>query len=479
MTHTPPRAAAGLLLLFSLAGCALPRPPAAVDAPQAARWQAPLPHGGNVSDLTQWWTQFGDPLLVDLVEAAQTVSPTVATAGTRIAQARAARIAAQSALLPSLDASVSVTRGNAQTGVPLSTLSQANLQTAWEVDVFGGRGAQADAAAARLRGAQAGWHDARVAVAAETATTYVDLRICERQLEVARNDARSRAETSRLTGLSADAGFTAPAVAAQARASAAEAAARATQQQAQCELATKALVALTGLPEPQLRRRLASGWTEPAGIATAAIPALPADLLAQRPDVFAAGLEVAAASADVGAARADLYPRLTLTGQIGVGLLHAGGQTVGAQTWQIGPLAVSVPVFDAGRREAQADAAVARYEEAVLQYGARVRQAVREVEDALVNLRSAHDRSEDARTAVEGYRASFAAAEARYRSGLGSLIELEDQRRVLLAAETALVGLQRDRVAAWIALYRALGGGWHTAPGEAASEARNNEEPTR
>ena len=93
-----------------------------------------------------------------------------------------------------------------------------------------------DAAQARLAGAEAGWHDARVAVAAETANSYLDLRTCERQLAVTRNDARSRAETARLTDLSADAGFTAPAVAALARASAAEASARATQQQAQCDL---------------------------------------------------------------------------------------------------------------------------------------------------------------------------------------------------------------------------------------------------
>jgi multidrug efflux system outer membrane protein len=129
-------------------------------------------------------------------------------------------------------------------------------------------------------------------------------------------------------------------------------------------------------------------------------------------------------------------------------------------TWSIGPLALTMPIFDAGRRAANEDAAVARYEEAVSLYAARARQAVREVEEALVNLESARERSEDALTAVEGYRASFAATEARYRSGLASLIELEDQRRVTLAAETALVALQRERVASWIALYRAIGGGW-------------------
>jgi NodT family efflux transporter outer membrane factor (OMF) lipoprotein len=468
-----PLAAAGTLLL--LAACSLPRPPGAVAPDAPPRWYAPLPHGGTLADLKRWWMQFDDPLLVELVEAAQTVSPNVATAATRIAEARANRIAARAAQLPSLDNNVSVTRGNAQIGVPLATIAQGNLQASWEIDLFGGRRAQAEAATARERGAEAGWHDARVAVAAETATSYVELRTCERQLAVARNDARSRAETARLTGLSAEAGFTAPAVAAQARASAAEAAARATQQQGQCELLVKALVGLTGVPEPSLRQKLAAAWSEPAGIAASALPSVPAALLEQRPDVYAAGRAVAAASADVGAALAERFPRLSLSGQVGRTMLRAGGQTLSSPTWQIGPLALSVPVFDAGRRAAAEDAAQARYEEAVRQYEARVRQAVREVEEALVNLENARERSADARAAVEGYRVSFAAAEARYRSGLGSLIELEDQRRVLLAAETTLVTLQRERLAAWIALYRALGGGWQPPPG--ASAARSEEGP--
>jgi multidrug efflux system outer membrane protein len=453
----PLAAAAGLLLL---AACAVPRPPAAVAGDPPPRWYAPLPHGGALADLRQWWQQFGDPLMAQLVEAAQAVSPDVATAGARIAEARAARVAAQASMLPSLDGSVSATRGNAQQGVPLSTIVQGSLQTAWEIDLFGGLGARSDAARARLAGAEAGWHDARVAIAAETALTYVDLRTCERQLAVAVNDERSRAETARLTALSAEAGFSAPAVASQARASAAEGAVRTTQQRGQCELAVKALVALSGMAEPRLRQLLAAPWSEPGESALLALPAVPAQLLLQRPDVYQAEREVEAASAEVGAARADRFPRLTLTGQIAAGTVHAGGRTLDAQTWAIGPVALSVPLFDGGRLAAAEDAAAGRYEQAAALYAARVRQAVREVEQSLVNLQTAQDRSEDVRIAVEGYRASFVATEARYRSGLGSLIELEDQRRVLLVAENARVLLQRDRLAAWIALYRAVGGGW-------------------
>ena len=478
MTHLRPLAAAGLSLL--LAGCALPRPPATVEPEAAARWYAPLPHGGRLVDLSQWWQQFREPLLVDLIAAAQTLSPDVATAGTRIAEARANRVAAQAAQLPAVDLNASATRGNSQAGQvvgggPVSTVLQSTVQASWELDLFGARQSQADAAGARLRGAEAGWHDARVAIAAETATTYFDLRICERQLEVTRNDAQSRAETARLTGLSAEAGFTAPAVAAQARASAAEGAVRALQQNAQCELLVTGLVALSGFDESELRRRLAQGWTEPAGIADDAIPPLPAALLAQRPDVFAAERNVEAASADVGASLADQFPRLTLTGQVGSGLIRAGGQTLHVQTWAIGPLALSMPLFDAGRRAAATDAARVRYDEAVVQYRARVRQAVREVEEALVNLESARARAEDARAAVEGYRISLAANDARYRAGLGTLIELEDQRRTLLVAELTLVGVQRDRVASWIALYRALGGGWQRPENSARTESQNEE----
>lgn len=454
------RAFAGAAGVLVLAGCAAHRPPASIEAAAPPRWYAPLPEGGKLADLTQWWTQFGDPLLVELIVAAEDASPDIATAGTRIAEARGNRVSARAALLPSADASVSAQRGNAQIGIPLATIITGVVQPQWEIDLFGGNHARLDAASAQLAGAEAGWHAARVALAAQTATSYVDLRTCERLLEVTRNDARSRAETARLTQLSADAGFTAPAVAAQARASAADSAQRTTQQRAQCDLDVKSLVTLTGLPEPDLRARLAAPWVEPAGIAQAALPSVPAALLAQRPDVFQAEQDVAAASANVGAAHADRFPRLTLSGEIGFGSVSLEGQTINQKAWQIGPITFSAPLFDAGRRAAAEDTARARYDEAVVAYRARVRQAVGEVEQALVNLDAARARSADARVAAEGYRTSFIATEAQYRSGLGSLIEVEDQRRLALSAETTVLNLQHDRIAAWIALYRALGGGW-------------------
>jgi multidrug efflux system outer membrane protein len=449
--------AVAIVLPLALSACAL-APPSRVALPAPAQWQAPLPHNGSLTSLNDWWRAQGDPLLVQLIDSAQAASPSIATAAVRIAGARAERTAASAALLPSLDAVGSVTRANQQSLQPGGTTSVLALQSAWEIDLFGARSAARSAAQARLAGASAQWHEARVAVAAEVASTYYSLRSCEQLLRVAEQDASSRADTARLTKLTADAGFQPPATAALARASAAEANSRATLQRALCDIDIKTLVALAAIEEAPLRAQLAG---QQAGAAPAiAIATLPARLLAQRPDVFAAEREVAAASFDVGSAQAQRFPRLSLSGSIGAGNFRSGGESTKTDTWSIGPLAVSLPIFDAGVRRANVDSAKARYEAAVISYRATARQAVREVEQALVNLNSSSARSSDAQVSLEGYRIAFVAAEDRYKNGLGSLLELEDARRTQLASENAVVTLQRERNAAWVALYRAAGGGW-------------------
>jgi outer membrane protein, multidrug efflux system len=449
--------------LLASAGCAVQRPPAGVDAEPAPQWYAPLPHQGTVAALESWWAQLGDPVLSELVAAAQAASPGVSTARSRIEQARSSEAVARAALLPGLDARVSAQRGNNQPPLPLVTMLQAGAQASWEVDLFGGNRDAERAAQARFEGAQAGWHEARVTVAADTANSYFGWRVCQRQVLVTAQDARSRAETARLSRLSAQAGFTAPADAELARAAAADASRRATQQRAQCDVALKGVVALTAIPEAQLRERLATPWADPPDNAIPAVPRVPAAMLEQRPDVYRAEREVAAASAEVGSAQAQRYPRLSLSGSVAAGSFRAGGTTTSFPTWSIGPVALTLPLFDAGRGAANVEAARARYEDAVAQYRGQVRQAVREVEEALVQLDSARERRADAQVAARGYAASLAAAQARYESGLGSLLDVEESRRTALAAQTTLATLQQETLAAWIALYRAVGGGWTAA----------------
>ena len=469
------------------AGCASTAGPAtSVQVQTPAQWFAPLPHNGSLAGLSQWWQQQNDPLLVELIEAAQTASPSIVTARSSIEQARASRTASQAALLPALDATGSFSRSvsppiNRAAAVPIN-LTQLGLQSSWEIDVFGKNAASVHADQARYEGAQARWHDARVSVAAEVAGQYYTLRSCDRLRLVAEADARSRLETARLSTLATKAGFEAPATSALARASAAESNARATQQRGQCDLDIKALVALTAFSEPVLRQKLEAALAQAPQVENPDnlfdIPGMPADVLAQRPDVFNAARELAAASFEIGSARAQRYPRLSLMGNIMTSQSTARRVTQRFDTWSIGPLALTVPLFDGGASQANLDAAKARYLDAESKYRSICRQAVREVEEALVKLQSTADRSGDAARAADGYAASFAGTQARYKAGLASLVELEDSRRTLLAAQSGLVNLELERRNAWISLYRALGGGWTIAAPQASPMALDNTGPT-
>jgi multidrug efflux system outer membrane protein len=469
-----PAAWPGLAATFLIAGCAttVPAPtPGGLAAPVAAQWHAPLPHGGQIADLSRWWTRFDDPLLPRLIEAGQQASPTLAQASARIADARAARVGRRAALLPSLDASVSSSRGRSP-GAPMDTESSAGLQASWELDLFGANRAAANAAQARLESSQAGWHDARVSVAAEVATNYVDLRACEGQVRQAELDASSRAQTARITHLAAKAGFQSPAAADLANASAAQGKVALIRQRAQCDLLIKTLVALTALDEAAIRRDLATATARLPRPAELGVATVPAEVLAQRPDIHAAARDVVAASAESDQARAQRWPRIALAGSIGAASIKNGGVSTDGTVWSIGPVTVTLPLFDGGARRANAEAARARFDAATAVYAARLREAIRDVEIALVTLDSTATRGEDAFLAATGFERSFGATEASYQAGIASLFELEDARRSMVAAQSAVIELHRERVSAWIALYRALGGGWsaagtHTASNEA------------
>ena len=460
---------APLLAALALSACSSLMPPAHVDMVAPPQWHAPLPHQGTVGSLTQWWQRQGDPLLVELIAAAQAVSPTVAQALARVEAARAQQAAAHSALVPNVSAQVAGSRGVSQPGLALTTIQQAGLQAQWEIDLVGANRAVSRAAQANVEGSQAQWHDARVSVAAEVANLYYSLSTCTRQLALAQRDAASRQETARLTEINARAGFLAPSVGAMARASAADGNSRVTQQSALCELDTKALVALTAIAEPILKEKLAQAIVKPELAAPVSVASVPAQAISQRPDVFAAERDVMVASAQVGAARAQRLPRLSLSGSIAGTRLRSDGDTQNGTTWSFGPLALNLPIFDGGQRVAAVKSSEANYQAVVLGYQGKVRQAVREVEEALVTLHSSETRSEDAKVSTQGYAQSLAATQSRFGQGLASLVEMEDARRNALASESAQLSLDLERNRAWVALYRAVGGGFEPQAADATA----------
>jgi outer membrane protein TolC len=276
-------------------------------------WQARLPHGGAQADLARWWAQFDDPALDAFLAAAQRESGSLAQAAARIEQARAGAVAANAAGLPTLDVTGAASRGTINIGTTILTATQARAtaQANWEIDLFGRVAREREAATARLDQRAAEWHDARVSVAAEVAAQYLQYRYCEALVAIAQSDASSRAETATVSERAAAAGFQAPATAALTRASAAEAASRLTAQRADCDVGVKGLVALTGLPESDVRARLAKTAGRLPAPREFAVRTVPAGLLAQRPDLAAAERALAAASADIGAAEGDRYPRLS------------------------------------------------------------------------------------------------------------------------------------------------------------------------
>lgn len=467
-------------VVWLLAGCvaSLPSPPPATTPGVVDQWQASLPHNGSISDLNQWWQQQGDALLPQLIAAAQDVSPDLAAARVRIAQARATGVAAGAALGPSLQAVGSVTRESARqvgrSGGQLATVSQAALEASWEIDVFGMRRAERNAAQERWQGTRTQWHVARVSVAAEVAGRYYHWRSCRELLAVLAADDESRRTTAELTARLVRAGMQATSAAALANAALAQAAARERQQWAQCESDIKALVVLTAIQESELRQRLAAQPAvapEMAALSMAAMPSVPADLLRQRPDIYAAEREVVAAAADIDSTRLRRYPHLTLKGSIGAANSRNGNASSNFTAWSLGPLELSVPLYDGGAHTASVRVAELQYQEALVSYQAKVRAAVGEVETALLNLDSSSWQGRDAELAVEGFRQSLLATEASYRSGLISLLELHTARREVLTAETELVNWRQQRRQAWLALYRAVGGGWNGSADAEQNEA--------
>jgi outer membrane protein, multidrug efflux system len=468
-----PRASIATIIttLLLTAGCAVGpdyvRPPTNTGP----AWVAPLPHDGNTASLVNWWSQWNDPVLVDLIDNAQRENTTIAQATARIAQSRANYQSLTALLFPSFIANANDIRsknssqaqsGNSNTGAPSAETQRSrniSLDAAWELDVVGGARRGREAAQNRVNARNADWHDARVMIAGEVAMQYVNLRACEVLVTGYEADVKSRTETARLTNLKKDAGFEAPANAALVNASASEANQRLIQQRADCDIIIKALVELTVTAEPLLRANLAKNRAVIPTPATFAINAIPAEAISQRPDVASAEFDLAANMADIGVAIADRFPRISLTGVIGYQQFSTSGFNSSGRTWSYGP-AISLPIFDAGRRAAQVDVARARYEELLAAYKGKTLRAVREVEESLVRLDSAAKREADANAALTGYQKFLTAAEARVRVGAGSLTELEEARRSVVAAQGAAVGVARERLTAWIALYKAVGGGW-------------------
>lgn len=450
-----------LAACLMISGCTALSDVSKPDVRVASIWHATVPHGGKTADLVSWWSTFGDPSLTDLIAAAETDNPGIESAAAEIAKARATMASTGADRLPDLTGSGAVTRsgtgGDRANQVTASTTATGGLDASWEIDLFDKARQTAEAARIRVGERIADWHDARVSLAAEVADYYVQYRACRQLERTYASELSSQRETIRATETAAASGFTSSADLALARASASSSSSTLTAQRAECEVIVKSLAQLTGGDEPRVRDLLAKGES---GIPTPKmlkLAAVPAEALRQRPDINALELEIAASLAEVGAAKADLYPSLSLGGSVTV---NSASLTGTALPWSFGP-ALTIPLFDGGTRRAAVASAKATYDGAVAAYKSGVLDAVAEVETALVRLDSTRRRIGDASVAARNYRVYFNAIDANWKAGGASLLDREDARRSAQSAEVSLIEIRRDAVRYWIALYKALGGGWN------------------
>lgn len=496
-----PRRAAPLLALACaawLVGCGqalkVHTPPAQARVPDAFSAPAAQASGGPQQDLGRWWRLWGDARMNALIERALAASPDIRAAQANLQAARALADVAESALYPTAVAAAAAGAGTADwrntsawralappysAALPSSADARglvAGVGAVWEADVFGARRADASAAQAAAAIAQERLHGAHMLVAAEVASNWREALALAQRLSIL--DAAT-ATAAQLHGyaqarLAAGQARAADVAAAQARLAGLQAARPALQ--ALLLTRRQRLAALCGQPPGQPGAALAALLPDvpdaPAAASEAAAPPdpsappappsgqLPSSVLARRPDVRARQQAVQARAAQLKSLKAELLPSFGIVFLGNEGRLDFSGLPRASGAGGLIGLRVSLPLFTAGRLQAQARAGDARLHAAVAEYDRAVLDALQEVEAAYA-ARAALD------ARVESLRAARQSA-ARRASGLQALYQAGERQRdaplqarlELAEADDALAQARMQQASASIRLYQALGGGW-------------------
>ncbi|MBL8643411.1 MAG: efflux transporter outer membrane subunit [Rhodospirillaceae bacterium] len=414
---------------------------------------------------SEWWKALKDPQLNGLVERARQANNDIAAARANLTASRAAARAATGAFFPSVNAAGSAQRtkpSGAAQGLPEQPavdLYDAGFDASWELDLFGGINRSTQAARADAQAAEARLQDVLVSVTADTVRAYIDLRGVELRLDVAQRNAENQQRTYDLTVDLSNGGRGSELDVARA--------------QSQLETTRAAIAALeAGVTTARFRLAVLVGevpqtftLTEEAEAVLPVTPEVisigePADLLRRRPDVRQAERALEAATARIGVATAELFPRLSLTGAVGLSALSFDNLSEQAAfQYSVGPSLVwNLFAGGASRaRIAQADALaqaqLARYDNTVLLA----------LEDAEASLtRFAREKVRLGHLSAAALASARAAdfADQRYRGGVDNFLNVLDAQRSLLAAEDSLVQSQVAVATQFIAVHKALGTGW-------------------
>lgn len=456
-----------LAAMLVLAGCTTTKPPEQVsmDVPAQYREAAALEGAWKVAtpadhvDRGQWWKIYNDNALDELIVQATEASPTLAAAVARVKEARAIAGVVDADRAFRLDGGAGPTRIK-ESGEPPVTEWRALVSASYEVDLIGRLSDASRAAKLDAEAQEAAYRAVLLALQADVAQQYFLIRALDSELVTLRKTIELRQEEVRLVQYRYELGDISELDVAKAKAELAIV-------QAEAEGVTRiraqqdhALAVLLGRAPAQFSLAAA-----PLQQAPVIVPAgLPSDLLERRPDIAQAQRQLAAASSRIGVAKAAFFPRLVLTGNAGYASSDLGDLFQwSSRSWLLGPLigtALSLPIFDGGRNEANLSRANAEYEEQVANYRQRVLVGFQEVEDNLSALSTLDRQLGFQDEAIAAARTAARLAEVRYRNGSASYFEVIDAQRTLLLAERARSQSLGQRSIASVGLIRALGGGW-------------------
>jgi multidrug efflux system outer membrane protein len=417
----------------------------------------------------QWFTLFQDERLQALIEAALENNYDVRIAAARVLEAAAQLGVSRSFLLPTVDGAATVARDRVsqerflpppETVSPEGNTFALGLALTWEADIWGRIRRQTEAARAEFLASEWAQRAVQVTVISQVAGAYFALRELDNELEIAQRTLASRQKSLHLTQLRLDQGVATRLDVRQAETLLYTAAATIPLVERQIVQTENAISLLLAQPPGDVLR----GRTLTEQPIPPEIPAgLPAALLERRPDIRASEEVLVSANAQIGAAKALYFPRISITGLLGIESAELDDFVKkSAMTWSIGANALQ-PIFNYGRIRSINEATQASYLGLLAQYEQTIQTAFREVSDALVGYHKTREQRVQQEHLVESLQDRVRLANRRFFGGLDSYLQVLDAERELFDAELELARLQRDERLNIVGLYRALGGGWESA----------------
>lgn len=441
-----------------------------LDVPSA--WRVEAGESKALAD-TAWWAQFNDPVLDGLIDTALKENKDLLIAAKRVEEFEARYGIVRADLFPQVGAGASYTREQVtreaenKPGPGVATLTETystSLNAAWEIDLWGRIRRSTEAARAQLLATEEARRGVILSLVSNVASAYVNLRGLDRQLEIARDTAKSREESFRIFQERYDGGIISLLELTQNKSQYEEALSRIPPIEKAIALQENGLSVLLGHNPGAIPRGLAIDALTPPAVAAG----MPSDLLERRPDVLQAEQALVAANAQIGVAKAAYFPAISLTGLFGFAsddltdLFRSS-----AQVWNYSaPL--TMPIFTAGKLAGNVRAAEAVQQQALIGYMQAVENAFREVNDALADQRQTDLQLAALGRQVESLRQYDEIARLRYDEGYTDFLTVLDAERSLFNAELSHTQTRVQFHQARIGLYKAVGGGW---PGEVAASA--------